>query len=282
MGTLYVIATPIGNLQDISKRALTIMENVSFILCEDTRVSIKILNHYNIKKKLVSYHKFNEEQKLSSILEKLENGEDIAIISDAGTPLISDPGYLLVKACRERGIKVIGIPGPSAIITALSIAGINTTNFSFYGFLSTNNRKFENEIEGILASKVNAIVLYESPKRIVKLVEKLITHFPNSKLFIASDLTKLHERSFYGLIEEVYKEISRDPNIEKGEYVLVLEKEYIKDKKEEEMSYECLLIDTIIKEKVTMKEAINIVSKKKKIAKNILYNASLKIKEIIK
>lgn len=282
MGTLYVIATPIGNLQDISKRALTIMENVSFILCEDTRVSIKILNHYNIKKKLVSYHKFNEEQKLSSILEKLENGEDIAIISDAGTPLISDPGYLLVKACRERGIKVIGIPGPSAIITALSIAGINTTNFSFYGFLSTNNRKFENEIEGILASKVNAIVLYESPKRIVKLVEKLITHFPNSKLFIASDLTKLHERSFYGLIEEVYKEISRDPNIEKGEYVLVLEKEYIKDKKEEEMSYESLLIDTIIKEKVTMKEAINIVSKKKKIAKNILYNASLKIKEIIK
>lgn len=283
MGSLYVVATPIGNLEDISKRALRIMESVSIILCEDTRVSIKLLNHYGIKKKLVSYHKFNEEKKLDEIIRKLKDGEDIALISDAGTPLISDPGYILVKECRNLGIEVIGIPGASAIITALSISGMELNNFSFFGFLSTNNKKFESDINIIKNSEVKTVVLYESPKRIVKLVERLCKFFPNSNLFIGSDLTKMHERGFFGKIEEVYEIIKNDSKIEKGEYVLVLEKEEIKTEEEtESSSLESFIIDVMVKDNISMKEAIERVSIDKKIPKNKVYNASLRLKEILK
>lgn len=281
MKTLYVVSTPIGNLKDISKRALDVLNEVSFILCEDTRVSIKLLNHYNVKKKLISYHKFNEDNKLDLVIEKLKT-DDVALISDAGTPLISDPGYLLVKRCRELGIEVIGIPGASALTNALAISGMDTRLFSFFGFLSmTNNKKFKEEIELIKNSSVKTIVIYESPKRIVKLVDKLKEEFPLSNLFIASDMTKLHERSFYGNINDVYNTIVKDDKIEKGEYVLVLEiKDNNKEKEELEVTIEALLVNYMVKEKKSLKEALNFVSKEYTINKNIVYNASLKLKEL--
>lgn len=281
MGTLYIVATPIGNLSDISFRALDTLKSVSFILCEDTRVSIKLLNHYDIKKKLISYHKYNEDKKLDEIIKRLKE-EDLALISDAGTPLISDPGYLLVKRCREVGIEVVGIPGASAITTALSISGMDTNLFSFFGFLNTNNKNFNKDIDKIKECNINTIVLYESPKRIVKLVERLSMEFSNSKIFMGSDLTKLHERGFYGEIKEVYGLIKNDPNIEKGEYVVILEKKEEKEEDSDEISLEALIIDYMIKENISIKEAISRIAKEKRISKNKLYDASLNLKNVAK
>ena len=203
-GKLYVVATPIGNLNDISKRALDILSEVDFIACEDTRQTIKLLNHYDIKKKMVSYHKFNEKGKSISLVNDLLNGKNIALVSDAGTPCISDPGYNLVKEARDNNIEVLGVPGASAMVTALSISGLSTTNFSFLGFLSNDTSKFNKEIELIKESKIRTYVIYESPKRIVNLVSILKTNFPNSTLFIANDITKIHEKGIYGKIDYVY------------------------------------------------------------------------------
>ena len=224
MGILYVVATPIGNLSDISFRALEILKGVDVIACEDTRQSLKLLNHYEIKNKLVSYHKFNESEKCGSIINDLKSGKNVAIITDAGTPCISDPGYVLIREAHVNNIDVIGIPGASAVVTALSISGLDTSLFSFIGFLPTDTSKFNNQIEIMLNSDIRTFVIYESPKRLVKLVEKLKNIFVKSNIFIASDLTKIHERNFFGKIEEVYDIIKNDVNIEKGEYVIVLEK----------------------------------------------------------
>lgn len=282
MGSLYVIATPIGNLSDISQRALDILKNVSVICCEDTRQTIKLLNHYGIKQKMTSYHKFNENTKKNEIIQKLLNGEDVALVSDAGTPCISDPGYILVKEAREKKIDVYAVPGASASISSLSISGLDTKYFAFLGFLSQDNKKRKEELEIIKENKINTFVIYESPKRIVKLVEELEKEFKNSSIFIASDLTKIHERSFYGNIEEVLEIIKNDPKIEKGEYVVILRKENENSEiKEEEISLEGRLVDIIIKREVTLKEAVNILAKENKnIKKNEIYDASLKLKNI--
>ena len=141
MGNLYVIATPIGNLSDISYRALEILKSVSLVCCEDTRQTIKIFNHYGIKQKMTSYHKFNENSKKDSIIQKLLDGEDVAVVSDAGMPCISDPGYILVKKAREEGINVYSVPGPSASVSALSVSGLDSKMFSFIGFLSQESKK---------------------------------------------------------------------------------------------------------------------------------------------
>ena len=284
MGILYVVATPIGNLSDVSSRCLEILKSVDFIAVEDTRQTIKLLNHYNIKKKMVAYHKFNEKSKSDEIIEKVIKGDNVALVSDAGTPCISDPGYLLVKKARENNIEVIGIPGPSATVLSLSISGLNTSKYSFIGFLPTTNKEFLDEIEKIQKSDINTFIIYESPKRIVKLVEKLVGYFPKSKIFIASDLTKLHERSFFGEIQYVYDIIKNDAKIEKGEYVLILEKEeknFTEEK--EEYSIEAMLINVILKEKCSLKEAVTILNNKNKnLKKNDIYDASLNLKKIMK
>ena len=284
MGDLFVVATPIGNLGDITYRAIDILNFVDIIACEDTRQSLKLLNHYNIKKKLVAYHKFNEKNKSKSLINDLLDGKNIAIITDAGTPCISDPGYVVIKEAQERGIKVFGIPGASACITALSVSGIDTSEFSFIGFLPTDNTKFKNQLDKIQNSLINTFVIYESPKRIVKLMEKLCDLFPNANVFIASDLTKIHERSFYGKINDVFNIISNDPNIEKGEYVIILEKNEMTQDVKEEFSFtlEAMLVDTMVKEKCSIKSAIKIICEKNKnIKKNDLYSASLNLKSII-
>ena len=284
MGTLYVVATPIGNLNDITFRALEVLKSVDIIACEDTRQSLKLLNHYDIKKKLVAYHKFNEGEKYSSLIDDLKNDKDIAIITDAGTPCISDPGYVLIREAHKNNINVIGIPGASAVVTALSISGLDTSEFSFVGFLPTDNTKFKEQIDKIINSEIKTFVIYESPKRLLKLVEKLKEIFNNSKLFIASDLTKIHERNFYGKIEDVYNNISNDPNIEKGEYVIILEKE-VKEKEENNdlISLEALIVDTMVKENCNVKDAIrSICDNNDKVKKNDLYEASLKLKDLFK
>ena len=285
MGTLYVVGTPIGNLNDITFRALDVLKNVDYIACEDTRQSLKLLNHYDIKKKLVAYHKFNENNKSDPIIDDLRKGMDIAIITDAGTPCISDPGYILIKKAHENNINVIAIPGASAVVSSLSVSGLDTKQFSFIGFLPKENSKIKEEINKMLNSSINTFVLYESPKRLVKLVGKLVEHFPNSKIYIASDLTKIHERGFFGNILEVYNQIQNDKDIEKGEYAVILEKEDNIDSGidvDTNMSLESKLVDLMVKEKITLKDAITELSKKEKISKNEIYNASLNLKNLIK
>ena len=283
-GKLYVVATPIGNLSDISQRALDILNEVDIIACEDTRQTIKLLNHYDIKNKMVSYHKFNEESKSISLVDDLLNGKSIALVSDAGTPCISDPGYNLVSEARKHNIEVFGVPGASATVTALSISGLPTSSYSFLGFLSQDTSKFNEEIDLIHDSKISTFIIYESPKRIVKLVEKLKEEFKNANIFIASDLTKIHERGFFGNINEVYETIKSDPNIEKGEYVIILDKnEEEKVSSDEDISMEALLIDTMIKNNLDMKSAINYLNQNNKnIKKNDIYKASLNLKELFK
>ena len=283
MGTLYVVATPIGNLSDISKRALDILNTVDLIAVEDTRQTIKLLNHYNIKTKMSSYHKFNENSKSVNLIEKLLNGFDIALVSDAGTPCISDPGYILVKQAREKGIDVIGIAGPSALVTALSISGINTDKFTFIGFLPTDNSKLKKELDLVSDSSVNTFIFYESPKRIVKLIEILSLEFPNSNVSICSDLTKLHEKNFFGNINEVLKTMKEDAKIDKGEYTIIFEKNKEKVVEELEISIEALLVDIIIKNNCSMKDAIGMLNKNNKnLNKKDIYNSSLNLKGIMK
>ena len=206
---------------------------------------------------------------------------DVAIVTDAGTPCISDPGYIVIKKAREEKINVFAIPG--AVISSLSVSGIDTSNFAFVGFLPVDNTKFNEEIDKIKSSKINTFVIYESPKRIVKLFGKIKEFFPQSIVFVASDLTKIHERGFFGTIEDVYEQMNNDSNIEKGEYAIVLQKkEEEENAKEDELSLEAMIVDTMVKNQVSTKEAIKkLTEENKNIRKNDLYEASLRLKNLI-
>ena len=281
MNKLYVVATPIGNLQDISQRALDTLKEVDLILCEDTRHSLKLLNYYNIKNKLMSYHKFNEKEKTNEILNILKE-KDVAIITDAGTPCISDPGYILIKSAKEHNIEVIGVGGISACITALSVSGINSDSFTFYGFFPRENKDKEKLINNLRKSDVKTFIFYESPKRIIKTLNYIYEKMGNVTISISSDLTKIHEKNYFGKLDKVLKEIESFENNSLGEYTFIIEKEIEKIEKTN-ISYEALLIDEMIKNNITIKEAIETITKNNKnIRKKDLYNASLNLKEKFK
>ena len=282
MGNLYVVATPIGNLSDITTRAIETLKDVNMILCEDTRTSLKLLNHFNIKNKLISYHKFNELNRVDSIIKDLKDGKNIALISDAGTPCISDPGYIIVKEARNEGINVYGIGGISAAITALSISGLNSDNFTFYGFFPKTKNEQSKLIKNIKDSFVNTFIFYESPKRIIRTLEFMEKEFLNVKVSVSKELTKMHEKNFYGSIKEVLEKLKNDPKTEVGEYTFIIEKESEKREEKTNFSIEALLIDEMIKNKISLKEAINNINEKhNNISKKEIYNASLNLKDIL-
>ena len=218
-GKLYIVATPIGNLEDITLRAINVLKEVDFIIAEDTRHSLKLLNHLEISKPLISYHRHNEENKTEDILNKIEEGKNIALISDAGTPVISDPGEFIVKEAIEREIEVIPIPGACAIITALMAAGVNTRNFTFYGFLSLNKKIRTKELEQIKDNN-NTVILYEAPHKIKNTMQDLENYVDDRKIVIARELTKIHEEFIRGTIDEI-KDKLQNP---KGEYVIIIDK----------------------------------------------------------
>ena len=278
MGILYIVGTPIGNLDDITKRALDILNAVDLIACEDTRTSSILLKHFNINNKLVSYHKFNEKGKSNSLISDLLSGKNIALISDAGCPCISDPGSILVHEAINNNIEVIAIPGASATITSLMCSGMDTTSFSFYGFLDRENKKIIENLEKIKSDSSNIAIIYESPKRIIKLLEKVNEVLDNPYICLCNDLTKKFEKKYYGRTDEVIKLLNDNSNSELGEYVLLIEKNKEIVKNEETISSEALIIDEMIKSNCTMKDAIKLVSEKYKINKNVVYNASLNIK----
>lgn len=222
-GKLYVVATPIGNLEDITFRAINILKHVAFVLAEDTRESSKLLNRYDINTQLVSYRDQNHERMISKIKEKLDTGLDLALVSDCGTPLISDPGYRLVKELRENEYIVEGIPGPSALTTALSISGLPTDKFSFLGFLPKSDVKRKKLFKDYY-DLGSTIVLYESPMRIVRLLNMLNECIGDCNVVLCKDLTKLKEEVLIGNANELLNILS-ERNFEEhphGEFVVLI------------------------------------------------------------
>jgi 16S rRNA (cytidine1402-2'-O)-methyltransferase len=215
---LYVVATPIGNLKDITIRALEVLKEVDFVLCEDTRTSGNLLKHYEIQKELVSFNARMEEKKIEHVIKRLKSGETCALISDAGTPAISDPGVRLVNAIKQVGIEVVGIPGANAAILALSIAGLPTDSFIFEGFLP--QKKGRQKILKTLATENRTIVLYESMYRIEKLISELNEFMPNRVIAIGRELTKKFEELWRGLPRELLQNISEHQL--KGEFVVII------------------------------------------------------------
>ena len=284
MSKLYVVPTPIGNLGDMTNRAVETLNSCDLILAEDTRHTQKLLNYFNIKTKMISYHKFNEKQRSEEIIHKLLN-EDInaALVTDAGTPCISDPGYELVREVREKGIEVIGLTGASALTTALSISGIETYEFAFYGFLPRKKSELDTALKRVLNNPVKTFVFYESPKRIISLIENIKIHMPNSTLCVCKELTKIHEKTFYGDVDDVLEQLNNHGDVEKGEYVIV---GYNNDYKEKgdtdiQVSLHAILFDKLFKNEYSLKEAVNEAALEGIASKNEAYKASLEIKKII-
>ncbi|MBU1074531.1 16S rRNA (cytidine(1402)-2'-O)-methyltransferase [Patescibacteria group bacterium] len=216
MGNLYTVATPIGNLDDITLRAIKTLKEVDLIACEDTRHTLKLLNHYDISKPLISYHQHSKVSKIDHLIEELKAGKDIAIVTDAGTPGISDPGQVLISKAVEKGIRVIPIPGPSAVIAALSAAGVPTDAFIFLGFLPL--KKGRKRIIESFKDEKRTIVLYESPHRIEKLLGELKDVLEDRKIVVARELTKMFEEIIRGTVSEVQERLK----IIKGEFVVIV------------------------------------------------------------
>lgn len=219
MSTFYIVGTPIGNLKDITYRAVEILQSVDFIACEDTRHSGILLNHYGIKKELLSYHQHSKIGKIDLIINRLKNGESGALISDAGTPGISDPGGVLVAAAVAEGIKVEPIPGPTAVTVLISVLGINTDEFLFLGFLP--KKKGRQTLLNSLKSEKRPIIFYESPMRVEKTLRELVEYFGGEKnMVIGRELTKMHEEIIRGNLEEI---VANLPSMKKrGEFVICL------------------------------------------------------------
>jgi len=273
-GKLYLVATPIGNLDDITVRALNTLKSVGLIACEDTRHSLKLLNHFDISKPLTSYHEHNKAEKGEILIEKLLSGVNIALVSDAGTPAISDPGEDLVKRCIEADIRVIPIPGPAALINALIVSGQNTGRFTFEGFLSMNRRS-RNEHLNSLKDETRTMIFYEAPHKLTRTIDDMLSVFGNRDITFVKELTKIHETVFKTNLCDAVSYFEQNPP--KGEYVLVIAgKPELEIKQEAEKEFEDMTVtehvDSIIKTGVDKKEAIKQVAKLRNLPKRDVYN----------
>ena len=224
MPKLYVVATPIGNLNDLTPRMREALESADLIAAEDTRVTMKLLNQFDLHRPMVSCHRHNEDQKAPQIVERMA-AEDltVALTCDAGTPGISDPGHILVRECWAAGIPVEPVCGPSAVVTCLSASGFDAREFAFYGFLPREKKALNDKLDAIQRAGVPVFVLYESPHRIVDLVEQLAQKWPECLLCVCSDLTKHYERIYRGPAPEVLRQLRDNPSVEKGEYCLAVD-----------------------------------------------------------
>ena len=268
---LYLVSTPIGNLGDLTIRALEILKNSELILCEDTRVSIKLLNHFNIKSQLIAFHKFNERKKTKDVINHLMNGKIISLISDAGTPAISDPGKLLVKECISNDIPITPIPGASSVITSLSISGFSD-KFIFFGFLEEKKNKLIKELE-FLSKMDCSIVLFIPPKKLIKNLEIVINFFKKREIVLCREMTKIHEEFIRCKVEDLKKIKIYD----KGELTIV-----ISEIKESTIPFGFLEESDkeIIKGMLKNKSIKDIIKKysNKKIPKKVIYDFCLKLK----
>lgn len=271
-GKIYLVATPIGNLEDISFRAIKILKDVDLIAAEDTRHTLKLLNHYGISKPMISYHRHNEETKVDVLITKLLDGENIAIVTDAGTPGISDPGEEIVKLAIENQIDIIPIPGACALISALIISGLNTKQFSFYGFLPLNNKLRKLTFDKIKKEN-KTVIIYEAPHKLQKTLKDILDIIGDIDCVITRELTKIHEETTRGKISELIEKYENP----KGEFVLLLdlnniknEEEIVKEKKSVEEQY-----NFYKKQGLEKKEIIKLIAKEQKVSKNEIYQLFL-------
>ena len=267
---LYIVSTPIGNLEDISIRAINVLKNSDIILCEDTRHSIKLLNHYKIKKKLVSHHKFNEKKSISQIIKYLNEGKILSIISDSGTPILSDPGNMLVNKCIENKISVYSIPGASAITTSLVVSGFSS-KFLFYGFLP----KKQNELEKVLTTlgKIDYSIVFFIPALKFNLyLKNFKIFFSDRKILIAKEMTKYYEEYIWDEI----KELDLSKRNLKGELTIVISENKIKKKLLTDEKLDKMILKYM--SQYSLKDTVNFIYKKEQISKKTLYEKCLRLK----
>ena len=272
-GELYVVGTPIGNLGDFSPRAVETLRTVDFIAAEDTRVTIKLLNYFDIKNKLIAYHEHNRAEKGPSIVERILSGESCALVSDAGMPAISDPGQDLVRLCHESGIKVNTVPGPSAIITALALSGLEVSRFTFEGFLTGNKPKRREHLEEIKTER-KTMVFYEAPHKLAATLHDLYITLGDRKIALIKELTKIHENIEFGSLSEFDGKF--DGIKLKGEYVIIIEA-----KSKEEIASEAEDIDPVALAKKYIEEGFSINEAAKKAAKETNSKKSDIYKQIV-
>ena len=263
--TLYIVPTPIGNLEDITIRALNILKEVDVIFAEDTRTTKQLLNHFDINNRLISSHLYNEEQNEEKEIDYLKDGKNIAVVSDRGTPVISDPGYILVKNAIEHGYNVVCLPGPTAVIPALVMSGLSGGPFTFYGFLNSKESKRKKELES-LKNNPYPIAFYEAPHRLTKTINNIFEIFGNRKIAIVREISKKYEEVIRENVENLLKTVE---NL-KGEIVIVVEGNH------EQQSFDNLSIkdhvDLYIEDGLTPNEAIKKVAKERGVPKSQIYN----------
>lgn len=285
-GTLYVVATPIGNLNDMTQRAVETLKSVDLIAAEDTRNTLKLLSRFEIDTPMTSNHKFNEFKGVDRLIEMLKENKSIAVVSDAGTPCVNDPGFVLIKAAAENGIEVLGIPGACAAVTAVSVSGLPADTFRFMGFFPREKKEALKITEMIKSRENELYIFYESPLRIEESLKIVRDELSNDKCVLCNDLTKLHERIYRGTPGEVLEELSANPNAKKGEYAFLIYHEGTALDTDTAggtvLTPEALLVDELAKSGCSVKEAITKLSKDPSVpaSKNDLYAASLRLKEI--
>ena len=270
-GILFIVPTPIGNLADITFRAVDVLKKVSLIGAEDTRNSKKLLNHYNIETPMISYHKFNERKRVDQLLDKLQNGEDIAIISDAGTPGISDPSSIIIKEAIANDLKIEVLPGATAFIPALVASGLNCEKFQFIGFLPEKNKTREKLFENIKNNE-NTLIFYEAPHKLQKFIQYLFDHLGDRKISIVREISKIYETYYRTTLQNVIKE--PEQIVAKGEFVIIVEG-----------SQKSIISDNELKDKLiillengeTRKSAVQLVTKESGEQKNRIYQLALEL-----
>ena len=279
-GKLYLCATPIGNLEDITLRVLRTLKEVDLIAAEDTRNSIKLLNHFDIKTPMTSYHEYNKVEKAYTLIDKMRSGVNVAHITDAGTPGISDPGEVLVAMCYEAGIEVTSLPGPAACITALTLSGLSTRRFAFEAFLPPDKKERKAILEE-LKSETRTIILYEAPHHLVGTLEELYETLGNRRMTLCRELTKKHETAFCSTIKDLLDFYQDQKPL--GECVLVIEgKSREEIREEEKAAWEEMSIsqhmEVYEKQGIARKEAMKLVAKDRGVTKREIYQALLEIK----
>ena len=275
-GTLYLVATPIGNLDDISERAAQTLAQVDFVAAEDTRVTRKLLEHLGIKKRLVSYHEHNLRESGENIVGRLQSGDSCALVTDAGTPGISDPGEGLVRLCADAGIPIIAIPGPCAAIAALAISGLPTGRFVFEGFLSTARKNRFDRLNALKA-ETRTLIFYEAPHKLMRTLSDMLAVFGNRRVSISRELTKMYDETIRCTLTEANAHFSRTPP--RGEFVLIVEGANVYEAPENKLEQAAFAVSAYVDIGLSMKDAVKKAAEESGVPKNALYNTVIKSSE---
>ena len=273
-GILYVVGTPIGNLSDMSPRAVETLQNVDFLAVEDTRVTVRLLNYFGIKKSMISYFEHNKYQRGNVIINRILNGENCAVVTDAGMPCISDPGELLVRQCYENNIKVIAVPGASAVVSALAISGLSTARFTFEGFLSVDKKERRQHLDE-LRNETRTMVFYEAPHKLMTTLKDMLKTFGNRNISVVREITKIHEEVIRTTLADAVDDYEKNPL--KGEIVLVVSGAGKQEKQTEYTVEQAAAMATAMtqKENISLREACKTVAQLTGISKNQIYKKTV-------